>query len=70
VVDGGETCDDGNLIDGDGCNSVCGADGGGGDCGCRVAPRRRLPGIGALLLLAFAGVALAWSRRRRPDRAR
>ncbi len=70
AVDAGEVCDDGNVVDGDGCSSVCedesdgGGNGGGTDdegggcCSIGGSPE----GAG---LLAFATLGLVLRRRRR-----
>lgn len=60
-VDPGETCDDGNTADGDGCSSTCGDDGGDGGC-CSVGTNPAGP---ALLSLATIGLLIVRRRRRR-----
>ncbi|MGE0548307.1 MAG: hypothetical protein AB7O24_19375 [Kofleriaceae bacterium] len=50
VEDEGETCDDGNRADGDGCSADC-VDEGGGDGGCSVGGKPH--GVIALALLMF-----------------
>jgi cysteine-rich repeat protein len=66
VVDSGETCDDGNTANGDGCSSTCtkedgtgGEDDGGGCCSSSGAP------AGSFLLALFTlGVTVRRRRRR------
>jgi cysteine-rich repeat protein len=66
AIDTGETCDDGNLADGDGCSMSCqtedggGPGGGPGDQGCCSTST----GAGGPALMLF-GVALMLRRRRR-----
>ncbi len=68
IVDTGETCDDGNTTDGDGCENTCllpGEGEGEGDCGCVVgASKPGSPATGMLALLGFVGL-VALRRRRR-----
>ena len=76
-VDVGESCDDGNRTDGDGCNSRCQLEdaGGllvpGGGCACRTAgptggPAEHRGVLGAASTLGLAGLAgLLCARRRR-----
>jgi cysteine-rich repeat protein len=69
TVDAGETCDDGNRTDGDGCNADCqdeppGGDGGGDDPGGCCSTGTRPAGAFALTALVL-GLALRRRRRRR-----
>jgi cysteine-rich repeat protein len=66
ILDTGESCDDGNSINGDGCESTCllpNEDQ--GDCGCVVGGSRSWSsGSGVLTLFGFLGLALLRRRRR------
>ncbi|HUS28864.1 MAG TPA: MYXO-CTERM sorting domain-containing protein [Kofleriaceae bacterium] len=61
-VDEGETCDDGNTADGDGCSATCGGDEA-GDGGCCSAGTN--PAGPALLSLVTLGLVVLRRRRRR-----
>ncbi|MBK9034658.1 MAG: DUF4215 domain-containing protein [Myxococcales bacterium] len=63
TMEGAETCDDGNLVDGDGCAADCVLeptvdDGDGGCCSTGADPR-------GALLLGLASAAILVRRRRR-----
>jgi MYXO-CTERM domain-containing protein len=66
VVDTGETCDDGNTTNGDGCENTClSPDTGEGDCGCVVgASNSGSPATGILALFGFLGLVAIRRRRR------
>jgi uncharacterized protein (TIGR03382 family) len=58
MVDEGETCDDGNRTDGDGCDTTCNSEDGGGCCSSSG-------GAEGAALLAFGTLGLVVLRRRR-----
>src|SRR5438045_3287335 len=62
-VDPGETCDDGNNVDGDGCSATCGTDDGkaAGGC-CSVGTNPAGPALLSIFTLGF--VVLRRRRRR------
>ncbi|HTJ47576.1 MAG TPA: hypothetical protein VL463_36010 [Kofleriaceae bacterium] len=66
TIDTGETCDDGNTSDGDGCSASCQTEmgpGGPGDTGCCSSSRSNAAGPALL----FLGIALVWRRKKRSD---
>ncbi len=68
-IEGSETCDDGNTVDGDGCNASCATEGGSGGCAA-TGSGGASSGLWAALLLALGFGTVGATRRRRRQASR